>query len=131
MVTQTTIEKADKETTFPSGISNYTRRRRLVQLRVVSVSTPKEILLGTLGDGRLKIDLPIKVLFAESEGNFIAEAIEFDEFGVGCNYTEALTDLQHTIVELFLTLEKDKKRLGKDLQLLRKKMSEFISLNIP
>ncbi|MGD0779175.1 MAG: hypothetical protein ABR954_00090 [Dehalococcoidales bacterium] len=76
----------------------------------------KEILVGTLRDGRLKINVPIRVKFAFENNKVIAEAEEVNEFGFGENMSEALADLQRAIAELFFTLEREQKRLGADLK---------------
>jgi hypothetical protein len=51
----------------------------------------------------LKIKKPIKVSFSQSGNTVIAEAEEFNEYGYGNNKTEALNDLQRTVIEQFLT----------------------------
>jgi hypothetical protein len=76
----------------------------------------KEILLGTLRDGRLKIFMPIKVKFTYENEQAIAEAEDINEFGFGKNQSEALADLQRAISELYFTLEKEQDKLGVDLQ---------------
>ncbi len=48
--------------------------------------------------------------------NVIAQAEELDEFGFGKNLSEALSDLQGAIVELYFTLEQEEDRLGPDLR---------------
>ena len=75
-----------------------------------------ELALGTLRDPRLRVVASLTVSFAEDEGGISARANEIDEFGFGSNYSEALTDLQHTIAELYFSLEEDRDRLGSDLQ---------------
>jgi hypothetical protein len=77
---------------------------------------PDEILLGSLRDGRLKVNVPIKVKFTTEGVHTIAEAVEINEFGFGGNMSEAIADLQRTIAELYLTLEEEQKHLGKDLK---------------
>jgi hypothetical protein len=80
------------------------------------IEVPDQILLGSLRDGRLKVRSPIKVRFATEGKHTIAEAMEINEFGFGENISEAIADLQHTIAELYLTLEEEQDRLGTDLQ---------------
>jgi hypothetical protein len=131
MVTQTIeIQKADKLMT-DANIPNTVRRPRLIRSQLMPIDIPRKILIGSLGDGRLKVISPIKVLFSKEAANFVAKAIDFNEFGFGDNQTEALSDLQRTIVELFLTLDENKGHLGKALQLLREKLNKYISLNMP
>ncbi|MDE2059838.1 MAG: hypothetical protein KGL31_04955 [candidate division NC10 bacterium] len=77
---------------------------------------PDHIFLGTLRDGRLRVQSPITVKITKENQHVIAEATELDEFGFGVNLSEALRDLQRAIVELYLTLEEGKDRLSPDLQ---------------
>ena len=82
----------------------------------VSPVVPEQILLGSLRDGRLRVQAPIRVKLASEDQHIIAEAVEFNEFGFGANLTEALHDLQRALVELYFTLEQDQHRLGPDLK---------------
>ncbi len=77
---------------------------------------PREVLLGSLRDGRLRVHSPIKVKFAMEGRHIIAEAVELNEFGFGENPSAALVDLQRAIAELYFTLEEEQDHLGKDLQ---------------
>lgn len=80
---------------------------------------PNHILLGTLRDGRLRVQSPISVKLTKEDHHVIAEAIGLDEFGFGTNLAEAIRDLQRAIVELYFTLEAERNRLGPDLQRVR------------
>lgn len=77
---------------------------------------PDEILLGFLRDGRLRVIAPLNVKLTYEGKHTISEAIELDEFGFGNNVSEAISDLQHAIAELYFTLDKEQNRLGADLQ---------------
>lgn len=77
---------------------------------------PSEALLGSLRDGRLRVHSPIKIKFTMEDKHIIAEAVELNEFGFGENPSEAIADLQRAIAELYLTLEEEQNRLGRDLQ---------------
>lgn len=85
-----------------------------------------EILIGSVGDARLRIQSPIRVRFTLDAQQFVAEAVEFAEFGFGTNRSEALRDLQLAIVELYFTLEKEQGRLGPDLQNVWARLQERI-----
>lgn len=85
----------------------------------VSPVLPDHILLGSLRDGRLRVQSPITVKLTKEDQHVIAEATELDEFGFGTNLSEALRDLQRAIVELYFTLETEQDRLGPDLQKIR------------
>ncbi len=73
-------------------------------------------LLGTLNDARLRVRQPFQVTMATENDDFIAEAVEIDEFGFGKNPSSAVRDLQLTIVELYFTLKSEADRLGPDLK---------------
>ena len=73
-------------------------------------------LLGTLNDARLRVRQPFQVTMATENEDFIAEAVEIDEFGFGKNPSSAVRDLQLTIVELYFTLKSEADRLGPDLK---------------
>ena len=83
---------------------------------LVEQTIPSVMLLGTLSDGRLKVCSPITLKLSSEEDHIMAEAVDINEFGFGKNSSEALRDLQRTIVELYLTLKKEQDRLGDDLQ---------------
>ena len=76
---------------------------------------PKQILLGSLGDGRLRVRMPIAVNLATENDDYIAEAEELSEFGFGKNPSDAINDLQRALVELWFTLQQEQDRLGPDL----------------
>jgi hypothetical protein len=73
---------------------------------------PRQFLLATLGDARLRVLRPIRVSVRTEESDFVAEAEELNEFGFGESQVEAVRDLQRTIVELYLELDADQARLG-------------------
>jgi hypothetical protein len=82
----------------------------------LSQSIPKQMLLGRLLDGRLRIVEAISVRFSHEEGQVIAEAPELGECGFGANRSEALSDLQRTIAELYFGLSDSQDRLGPELR---------------
>lgn len=77
---------------------------------------PDKMLLGFMRDGRLQVHSPIRVEFIAENDQIVAQAVEFNEFGFGRNWSEALVDLQHAIDELYFTLEEGQDRLGSDLR---------------
>ena len=76
---------------------------------------PTELLLGGLRDGRLRVRSPIIVRLTTENEDFIAEAVDLDEFGFGKNPSQAISDLQHALVEPWFTLQQEQERLGPDL----------------
>ena len=76
---------------------------------------PTTVQLGFLRDARLRMVEPFEVIIAEEDGQIVAEADELNEFGYGRNPSDAITDLQHTVAELYFTLKEDEARLGKEL----------------
>lgn len=89
-------------------------------------AVPHEVLLGSVRDGRLRVQSPIRVKLTQEGQNIIAKAVEFNEFGFGENPSEALVDLQHAIAELYFTLDKEYDRLGSDLQRVWAKLQKKI-----
>lgn len=87
-----------------------------------------ELLLGTLSDGRFYVTSPIRVRFVTEDNHIIAEAEEFNEYGFGNTKSEAIRDLQKTIVELYLTLYEEQNRLGQDLLDIYSALQRKISL---
>lgn len=75
-----------------------------------------EVLVGSLRDSKLRVRSPFSVKFMVEKPHVIAEAVEFNEFGFGDNWSEALADLQRAIAELYFTLEEEQEQLGADLQ---------------
>lgn len=88
---------------------------------------PDEMMLGSLGDRRLRVLVPIHVLVSTENDDYIAHADEVDEFGFGSSYMDAVRDLQRAMVELYLTLSTEA-ALGPEMQrtlkVLRTKLAE-------
>ena len=87
---------------------------------------PDEMLLGSLRDGRLKVESALMVRFSKEAKHVIAEAPDVNEFGFGQNPSAALADLQHAIAELYFSLEEEQDRLGTDLQEVWHRLQEKI-----
>ena len=85
-----------------------------LEVVVPDTAAPTEILIGALRDGRLRVVEPIRVKFC------------LNEFGFGSNQSEAISDLQNAIAELYFSLSDDQHRLGPDLQ----KVWETVNLAI-
>ena len=77
------------------------------------IHSPYEI--NTLPHANLHLKEPIAVKYEMEANQYIAEAIEINEFGHGDTWDEAVEDLQEAIVELYLFLEVEEDRLGKEL----------------
>ncbi len=88
---------------------------------------PDQFLLGSLRDGRLRVKAPILVNCMRENQDIVTEAVELNEFGFGKNLSEALSDLQAAIVELYFALEREQDRLGPDLQRTWATLQEKIS----
>ena len=73
------------------------------------------LLVGHLLTPALRVAVPFLVTFEHDEGNVVASAPVFNEFGFGLDRNEALRDLQRAIEELYLELEERQDRLGPDL----------------
>lgn len=79
------------------------------------IPPPSSFALGTLRDGRLRVEEPFDIGRTTDAGQCVLEATEISEFGYGENLSEALADLQAAIAELYFTLETERDRLGRDL----------------
>ncbi len=102
-----------------SALSLYTMEEVLPLIYKVPgrlPTVPRELLLGCLRDGRLRVIEPFLVKYTLENQHVIAEAVDINEFGFGNSLSEALCDLQGTIAELYFTLEDNDNRLGPDLQ---------------
>lgn len=73
---------------------------------------PYEDQIGSLRHPLLRLDTPLHVILSRDEEQVMAECPEFEEFGYGSNSTEAIKDLQDTIVELYFTLKDEQDSLG-------------------
>ena len=87
---------------------------------------PNKFALGSLRSGRLRVAEPIEVVRTTEEGKCVVEAPELNEFGFGDNLSEAITDLQAAIVELYFTLETEQARLGQDLAMVWATLSQKV-----
>jgi hypothetical protein len=117
-ITQPESGKVEPDLSIPSGKSLPTQEEEKdgITTKVQSVkaarATPGTLQLATVPDDRLRMKAPIKVKM-EQEGEFyIARCDELNEFGYGESPTEAIEDLQLTLVELYWTLKEEEKKLG-------------------
>ena len=76
----------------------------------------EKFLLGALRDRRYRVEIPIPCEVWISNGVTIVEAADLCEFGCGGNRSEAIADLQSTVVELYDTLLEKQDQLGADLE---------------
>lgn len=95
--------------------------QELVPLAIASMKfgikqVPKHFYLGALRDGRLRVVSPISVDVMVENEQLILESEGFEEFGFGHTFSEAITDLQRAIAELYFTLEEEQNHLGPDLE---------------
>jgi hypothetical protein len=87
----------------------------ILKVPSVSLRVPDHLQLGSLNDRRFRVLSPLTVQLSRDKDSVTAEAQEIGEFGVGKTTTEAILDLQVTVVELYATLEAEQDRLGRDL----------------
>ena len=80
------------------------------------LTLPARIKLESLADARLRVKAGIEVVLTEEGGQIVAAAEGLDEFGFGDNLPEAIADLQHSLADLYLTLEAEQDHLGKGLR---------------
>ena len=87
---------------------------------------PVEILIGSLRDGSLRVVVPLRVKVSREDTGFVLEAVDLNEFGFGDNLSEAISDLQYAIAELYYSLKAEPQRLGPDLQEVWQKLRQAI-----
>ena len=80
------------------------------------LTLPARIKLESLADDRLRVKAAIEVVLTEEGGQIVAAAEGLDEFGFGDNLPEAIADLQHSLADLYMTLEAEQDHLGKGLR---------------
>ncbi len=112
------IQRLDKPPTKDEEVAQLFQDvlRKYQTRRVPTPVLPDKVLLGFMRDGRLQVHSPVRVEFIAESGHIVAQAVEFNEFGFGRNWSEALIDLQHAIAKLYFTLEEGQDCLGSDLR---------------
>ena len=85
-------------------------------------AVPKTVLIQVLLDDRLRLNRPVVVKIEKEGEHFIAKCDEFEEYGYGHSFIEAVDDLRQTLVELYWTLQKEQSRLGPGLANLWQKL---------
>jgi hypothetical protein len=83
-----------------------------LSLKMERLSRRRLLLLYSLRHPRLRLRNPIAVSLEDDGSQVIAFAYDLDLFGYGETEGEALDDLRHTIVDLYLTLRENVKTLG-------------------
>lgn len=92
----------------------------------IQPSIPDRMLLGSIGDGRLKVVVPLEVVIKTEDAHVIAEAKAIDEFGFGSTFAEAIRDLQRAVGELYFRLEAEQHRLGPDLERIWRHLTKVV-----
>lgn len=82
--------------------------------------------LGTLFDGRFRVQKPIPVKLDRSGEGVSAIWDEIDEFGHADSASVATVELARTLVELYSTLEREQMNLGADLERVWASLKEHI-----
>jgi hypothetical protein len=87
---------------------------------------PSEFVVGTLRHPFLRLRRPVRLAVAQ-DGEFVTVLLEeIDEFGYGPHLTAAVEDWQQTIVELYLTLQAERERLGPAMVELWERLQTFV-----
>ena len=122
MVTEARIHQLSEQRASDVIVKNPRQMVNLIGSLVEVDSEVKEapvvserFALGSLRDRRLRVIKSIEVKQMTEGSQYVVEATELNEFGFGDDLSGAIKDLQAAIVELYLTLESEQKRLGPDL----------------
>lgn len=78
-----------------------------------SQATPREFIVGTLLDDRLRLRVPIRVEMEQEGAFYVAKCNEFSEFGYGKHPMSAVDDLRVTLAELYWTLRDEESNLAR------------------
>ena len=126
---EVSIEEEDERTegiVLPFPLPDWSIRDQECDERVEWTELPTSFSLGTLRDARLRVAKPIQIEQLFEDGHVVMDVPELNEFGFGTNVTEAMLDLQATIVELYFALEAEQERLGPDLASVWQILSEKV-----
>ncbi len=81
-------------------------------LKMERLARRRSLLLYSLRRPGLRLRNPIAIALEDDGGQVIASAYDLELFGYGETEGEALDDLRHTIVDLYLTLRENVNALG-------------------
>ena len=128
MVTAAQIRELERQTESDFILDDVPK---MTLLKGLVLAEPKPVpaepfALGSLRDGRLRVVEPFEVVPMLEGGTYVVEAPELNEFGFGDNLSEALSDLQPAIAELYFTLETDREQLGPDLSSVWAELSQKV-----
>lgn len=114
-IRQSAPQQAEGSKVYAGHSSIEHRAVQVVSTTQFDAVVPGSLQIGHLLDPRLRVVSPFRVEFSLVEGQVVAEAVDFCEFGYGANSSEALRDLQHALGELYFELEAMHEKLGPDL----------------
>ena len=89
-------------------------------------ATPKQLVIGSLSDWRLRLIEPLSVVIEREDESFIARSPKLHEFGYGPRPLDAVEDLRQTVVELYFALKESQAQLGTDLKQLWQRLQKMI-----
>lgn len=132
-VTQSEGGKIEPEPFSPSGKALPTQGKEEdeitteVQFVGADKATPSVLQVATLPDDRLRMEEPVEVKIERENEFYIARCDDLNEFGYGESPTEAIEDLQLTLVELYWVLKAEEEdKLGPDMAEVRKRLRQLI-----
>jgi hypothetical protein len=101
---------------------------RVIPPQIELLPIPREILFAASPGRGLYFKKPISLTIYREQEAYIAYASDIEEFGYGESVAQALDDFGKTICELYLSLSKDKDRLGRHLHRQFAKLNEFLEI---
>ncbi len=87
---------------------------------------PLNLELGFLRDARLRVVQHIELRVHETDEGMSVYSPALDEFGCGNDLEEAIEDFQHSVADLFFSLEERSSSLGTHLQEVWKVLRELV-----
>ena len=91
---------------------------------------PRDVLVGTLPDPRLRLTHPIRAEVHREGGHVGVWSPEFEELGTGVHLSAAIRDFQQSVIELYFALRGDADHLGPGPADLWQKMQVAISSHV-
>ena len=94
---------------FPAVVPSW----ETVQL---DIGFPMDLEIASLPDDRLRLINPLRAEIRQDDEGFVACVSDFNEYGYGEDYFEAVDDLREVLCELYWSLLESKGELSSDLE---------------
>jgi len=118
---------SQEEAEVPALHSNVSISVELIDSDHMPSARPEHLLLGALGDPRLKVLNPIPLCVSVEDSHVVVSWPATEEFGTGATMSAALDDFAASVRELVHRLN-ETTDLGPDLANVKQHLSEYIAV---